>query len=378
MAVVIGIVALLLIGYTYVGYPLLLGLLSVVKRKKSEQRSEENFPALTVVIAVFNGGETLRSKLQSLASSAYPLDKIRVLVVDDGSDDDTVAIAKTAVADLDVTVLSLPVNAGKPSALNAAMQQVDTAITVFMDARQRVDPNCLARLVSRFEDADVGAVSGELVIVDEHNPEQVCVGLYWRYEKWLRERESEIYSTAGATGAVYAIRTELYSPLHADTVLDDFDTPVQILRSGKRVVFEPGAVVIDTSQDSLDDEFQRKLRTLAGNFQSFHRHGWMFRLRENPIFWQFFSHKVLRLAIPWLALLLLLSSAVAAFHSGFWLLMLLLQIVFYTASYAAFVFPQLRESRLLSFALTFCTLNIAAARAPFRYYSGGLDVRWRS
>ena len=173
---------------------------------------------------------------------------------------------------LDVTLVSLPQNAGKPTALNAAMAAVDTELTVFMDARQRVDAQCLKRLVARFADPDIGAVSGELVIVDENNPEQVCVGLYWRYEKWLRERESALFSTAGATGAVYAIRTALYVPLSADTVLDDFDTPVQILRGGKRVVFEPGAVVYDTSQASLGDEFQRKLRTLAGNYQSFHRH----------------------------------------------------------------------------------------------------------
>ncbi|MGB0867251.1 MAG: glycosyltransferase family 2 protein [Granulosicoccaceae bacterium] len=336
---------------------------------------KEQWPEVTVVISAFNEARNIEQKLGSLAALDYPSDRLRVLLVDDGSRDGTAEIAKGLQLPW-LDVIQLEHNSGKPVALNTAMLRVDTEFCVYMDARQRVSSNALKALIAHFDDAQVGAVSGELMIVDENNPEQVNVGLYWRYEKALREMESRLYSTAGATGALYAIRTELFRPLDQDAILDDFDTPVNVLKAGKRVVFEPGAQVFDSSQSSLDDEFKRKLRTLTGNFQSFAHHPWLFSPAKNAIWWQFLSHKVFRLLVPWALLLLLPASYFAG--GWWWGLVFVGQLVFYSLAIAAGTLDILRQNKLVSFAQTFVQLNLAAWLAALRYLRGDVSARWKT
>ncbi len=375
MSAVVAWFALGFVVYTYFGFPVYLWLRARHVQSPVPNLQRGSWPAVTIVIAAYNEAKTIEGKLSSLAALDYPADKWCAVLVDDGSADDTAALAKSKGYDW-LRVIELTENSGKPVAINAAMQQVDTAYCVFMDARQRVSDNALKSLLAHFDDAQIGAVSGELMIVDEENPEQVNVGLYWRYEKALREMESRLFSTAGATGALYAVRTALFKPLPDDAILDDFDTPVNVLLAGKRVVFEPSAQVFDSSQSSLHDEFKRKLRTLTGNFQSFAHHSWLFNPAKNPIWWQFLSHKVFRLVVPWCLLLLLPASLLAG--GAWWTLVCMGQLCFYALAIGAGYSEFLRQNKLSSFAQTFVQLNLAAWLAAYRYYQGDLSARWKS
>lgn len=375
MSALVAWLALIFIVYTYFGFPLYLWFRARLLRIPEPVLDRNDWPAVTVVISAYNEAKAIETKLNSLAALDYPADKWRAVLVDDGSEDETVALAN-ALELRWLTVVTLKENSGKPVAINAAMQHVDTEFCVFMDARQRVSANALKALLAHFDDTQIGAVSGELMIVDEENPEQVNMGLYWRYEKALREMESRLYSTAGATGALYAVRTALFKPLPDDAILDDFDTPVNVLQAGKRVIFEPSAQVFDTSQSSLQDEFKRKLRTLTGNFQSFAQHPWLFNPMRNPIWWQFLSHKVFRLVVPWCLLLLLPASALAG--GAWWTLVLVGQLCFYALALSAGYVDFFRENKISSFAQTFVQLNLAAWLAAYRYYKGDVSARWKS
>jgi poly-beta-1,6-N-acetyl-D-glucosamine synthase len=180
---------------------------------------------------------------------------------------------------------------------------------VFADARQTFARSALRALVANFSDPGVGAVSGELILLDEQGREAADgVGLYWRYEKWLRAMESGIHSMMGATGAIYAIRRDLYRPLPENTILDDVMTPMSIVIRGWRAVFDPSARAFDRVASAAAVEYTRKVRTLAGNYQLLALMPALLLPWRNPVAFQFVSHKAGRLLVPYCLAALLLSN----------------------------------------------------------------------
>jgi len=202
------------------------------------------------------------------------------------------------------------------------------------------------------------------------------VGFYWRYEKFIRRNESLVDSTVGATGAIYAIRKDLFKPIPEDTIVDDVWLPVQIVRRGYRVVFEPNARAYDGASATSAEEFTRKVRTIAGNFQLFFREPWLLHPRRNRLWFQTVSHKGLRLLTPLLLLtavctnLLLLEEPIYRFA-------LTGQACFYLA---ALVGHRLRNSRrkipFFSFPYILCLLSCATLIAFFRFATGRQSVIW--
>lgn len=286
-------------AYTYAGYPLAISALSKLRPRGIKKDHTE--PSISVVMAACNESRHIRKKIENLLLVDYPKEKRQIIIVSDASTDDTDEIAQSFV-EQGVVFKRLEKRSGKPSALNLGVSIATGEIIVFCDARQRIDENAFRELVSCFADPAVGAVSGELFIDSDRGP-----GLYWKYEKMIRAAESLFDSVPGATGALYAIRRALYEPLPADILLDDVFTPMQIILKGYRVVFESKAKVFDTEAEH-DSEFRRKARTLAGNFQLLHYLPEILNPRKNRIFWQFTSHKLMRLACPWALGGLLLSN----------------------------------------------------------------------
>ena len=167
----------------------------------------------------------------------------------------------------------------------------------------------MRRLVANFADATVGAVSGELVLDCEMGASastaSESVGGYWRYEKWLRARESEIDSMIGATGAIYAMRRACWQPLPDGTILDDLLAPMRAVLAGWRVVFEPRALAFDVTAPDVAAESRRKRRTLAGNYQILVLEPRLLVPGLNRVWLQYMSHKLGRLAVPWALVVLL-------------------------------------------------------------------------
>jgi poly-beta-1,6-N-acetyl-D-glucosamine synthase len=291
-----------LISYVIVGYPLLLHLLA--HRYRKPFRSGNRLLQISIVIPVHNGGRFLRRKLESILKLDYPPELIEVLVVSDGSVDDTNDIARQ-FSDYGVQLLSIP-RLGKPGALNAAVPRVGGEILVLTDVRQELTPESIRWLVAPFADPAVGVVSGELILRDGTTPDEADVGIYWKYESWIRKNLSLLDSMLGATGPFYAIRRSLFQAVPEDILLDDVYLPMTVFFKNFRLVVEPKAIAYDYPM-TREREFGRKVRTLGGNYQLLMR---MPRLLSpsNRLLWHFLSYKVGRLLLPWLVLTMFLSS----------------------------------------------------------------------
>lgn len=362
--------ALVFVVYTYAGYPLLVWVLSH-GRHIDDVHEPSCWPAVTFVIAVHNERERALQKVTNLRELDYPADLVEIVFACDGCTDGTdVELAKLP----GIGVVSYQPRQGKPHALNRALLTVTTPVVVFADVRQRIHRQALRALVARLSMPQIGAVSGELVHHDPVSNTAANIGLYWRYEKWIRACESRLGSTVGVTGALYAIRRSDFTPLPSDTLLDDFVQPMSIARKGKRVVLESRALVYDQLQEDISGERTRKVRTLTGNFQAFIRHPWLFVPWVNPIWFQFVSHKVFRLMVPY-ALLLLLVASVAAI-GWIYKIALVVQGVLYTAAFIGARSVSARKLRLVSFAMVFVELNWAAVLGLSNYLRGQVDARW--
>ena len=367
--------AVLFCVYTYALFPLYLHLRATAVTP-TPKTSLDDYPSVSVIVAAHNEEANIISKLQSLAALDYPAEKLEFVFVSDGSTDQTLELLRESQHQVAGLVFDhYEPAAGKPTALNRGVELASGDVLVFMDARQSVSANAIKLLTERLLVDGIGAVSGELSLADDDGVESAYVGLYWRYEKWIRQNESKLYSTTGATGALYAIRKSDYTPHKTDVLLDDFDTPVSILKRGGRTVFEPDAKVFDKAESSVKDEFRRKSRTLAGNYQSFMRHRWLFNPRKNPVFVQFLSHKVFRLFVPYAMLLAFIASM---FGSGLFLkTMFVLQLLFYGVGLANMAGFKALDNKLFNFIKVFLQLNAAAVTGAVRYFRGNANVRWK-
>jgi cellulose synthase/poly-beta-1,6-N-acetylglucosamine synthase-like glycosyltransferase len=363
--------------YTYLGYPALIWLRALLRPHPPRALGGE--PMVTVVVVAHDEGPRIEARILNLLSLDYPRERIEIVIASDGSHDDTARRARR-FEKAGVRVINGFRTHGKPAMLNSVVPAARGEIVVLADARQRFDSAALRALVAPFADPRVGAVSGELVLTPARGaaPVGAGVGAYWRYEKWIRNSEGRVASTVGATGAIYAIRRRLFECIREDTLLDDVLIPLRIVRRGYRVIFAPGAIAWDTAAGSEEEEFQRKVRTLAGNFQLFARERWLWVPGKNPIWFQAVSHKALRLAGPLLLAAAFLSSAALA-REPLYLGALCGQAVLYAAAFAG---RALRGSRrklpLLALPYVFCLLNGAVVLAFVRFVTGRQKVTWRA
>jgi poly-beta-1,6-N-acetyl-D-glucosamine synthase len=242
-------------------------------------------------------------------------------------------------------------------------------IVLFTDARQTIESGALRRLVENFADAEVGCVSGELMLGDPEIGEVgKGMGLYWRIEKAIRELESASGSVVGATGAIYCVRRTLLEPLPEGTILDDVLLPMQVVSKGPRVVFDSQARAWDSPNLGQGREFSRKVRTLSGNYQLLQLAPWLLT-SKNPIRFEFVSHKLFRLVVPFALAGVLLASLFL--EQLFYRVALAAQVAFYSLSLAAMAGFKIGPlSRVADAAGTFVVLNSAAVVAFVNFVTG--------
>ncbi len=372
MSVYVFWVSLIFIGYTYFGYPMFIWMLSLTRSVQKTNISDDfDWPKLSIIIPVYNEKNNIEKKINNIESLDYPRKKIEIILVSDGSDDGTQEIY---CDDSRIIFLSYQERQGKPSALNYAVKQVTSGIIVFTDIRQVLDKDALKYLVKRLMIPGIGAVSGELCHMPSTSNIGKNVGLYWLYEKWIRKSESRFNSTAGVTGALYAIHRSDYMPLRNDTLLDDFEVPMQLIKNKLRVVLESQAKIYDTSQEDITGEKKRKIRTLTGNFQSFYWNKWLFNPFKNPIIFQFLSHKVFRLIVPYAMLLTFVSSYLS--NGIIYTILFWAQIMFYCFGIIGMFNNKLKNFKIISIIVVFLELNISAVLALNQFLSGKVKVRW--
>jgi len=365
-------VSALLIAYVYVGYPVILRVWAALCDRPVRLGADDRAtPGVSIVIAAHNEAALLRARVDNLLSLDYPAERRQIIVVSDGSTDDTVDVLRKYGPLVDIVAVE---HGGKAAALNAARPCARFEIVVFADARQVFAPDALRELVAPFADPRIGGVTGELLLdcesalfsnrrdtadrrrghasqlggvamdrrVHADRRRSVVstiadgVGMYWRYEKELRRLESAVGSTLGATGAIYAIRRALWQPLPPDTILDDVLTPMRVVMAGYRVVFNERARAFDRAAIDADAESRRKVRTLAGNYQILWLEPILLLPWRNPVWIQYVSHKLGRLAVQYALVAAFCTNVPIASTHVIYQATLVAQVAFYLlAGYGA-------------------------------------------
>jgi biofilm PGA synthesis N-glycosyltransferase PgaC len=365
-----------IIAYTFAGYPALLALWARMRPRRWQR--EAIAPSISIVISAYNEAETITAKIANLLALDYPADRIEILIGSDGSNDDTSAVLAT-VTDVRVRAFLYAQRRGKPAVLNALVPEAKGDIVVLADVRQQFDTNALRALVQSFADRAVGAVTGELLLRTDGAATVTGKGsgMYWTYEKFIRSREALTGSTVVVTGAIYAVRKHVFTPIPEDTICDDLLIPLMIARRGYRVVFERDARAYDVTPARADREFSRKVRTVAGAYQLFARERWLFNPLENRVWFQTMSHKALRLTIAPLQLAALAAN-VALIAIPFYRSMLFAQALFYAGAITGCVLPRTwKKPVVVAVPWIFCMLSWATVRGFHGWLTGRQRVTWK-
>ena len=363
--------------YTYLGYPALIWMLA--RLRPLPWTSAPIFPSVSIVLAVHNGAALLPRKIEHLLGLDYPHIK-EIIIVSDGSTDGTAELL-AGQRNPRLTTIILTEHGGKAVAVNAGMARATGDVILFVDIRPEIAAGAIQQLVSNFADPSVGCVAGELILRNEsHDAASAAVsGVYWRYEKWIRTSESIFASPVGVYGGFYAIRRELAVPQPPGMILDDMFQPLSMIRHGYRSVLDPQAYVHDTWPTEIEKEFHRKVRTLAGNFQLFQLAPWTLTPR-NPVLFQLVSHKVMRLIVPYLMVLLLISTLALSRGSLLYAAFAGFQIFSLTVAIAALRYriPLLHRVAAPASALLVLTAAAVAGLYRFLFTRGPLWSIWNS
>jgi len=358
--------------YAYLGYPLvLLGLRLIIQRPVKKAAIE---PLVSLLIPARNEGRVIERKIRNSLALDYPAGRLEIVIVSDGSTDETEAIARRfETPGGRVRVFAFLTNRGKMAVLNAALPQLRGEIVIFSDSSAMLAPESVRRLIENFADASVGAVSGRYQVL---RPAEVTIGasenLYWKYETFLKTQESQLASTLGGHGQLHAIRKELYPFPPAETINDDYVIPVSVLSKGFRAVYEPAAMVYEEAREMTG--FARRIRIMAGNLQQLRHLPQLLRpLQPLPLFF-FVSHKLLRLLAPF-AMLGTLAANLFLLDSTAYAALLAAQLAFYAMAVLGLT-GRLRP-RALALPSYFCMVNIAAFFGLFHAITGRKSMLWK-
>jgi len=362
--------------YAYFGYPLLLAALGRLRRPRPISGGDMT-PAVTMVVAAWNEEAVIAEKMENTLAQQYPPDRLDLIVVSDGSTDRTDEIVQQyAQRTGRVQLLRTRGREGKSVALNIGVPAARGEIVVLTDANAIFQPEAVARLVRPFADPRVGAVSGQLRYRQAEGLGE-GEGVYWRYEQAVKRAESAQHSLVGANGSIYAIRRELFRPVHPRDV-NDFRIPYQALLEGYAVVLEPEAVSFEHTAGTLGGEYRRKVRIMARAIPMMLALVWPTLARGRLlVLWQLLSHKVLR-EIQGVFFVAALGGAAWGAAAGDRMLLAFLaaQGVLYLLGAVGWVAPAAARCRPLRLAAHFDMIALASVAALWLWLTGRVRATW--
>jgi poly-beta-1,6-N-acetyl-D-glucosamine synthase len=366
--------AMALVVYVYAGYPLLVALLA---RFSNHTPAEQEFlPRLTLIVPARNEEQWIQHKIENTLALDYPRELLRLLIASDGSTDGTVAIARRFEG-RGVEVAAFLERHGKQEMLNILAAQARSEILVMTDTHVLLEPRSLRNLVRHFADPKVGCVTGQrMCILQAGVPQGQGEGVYWRYESWIKQSESRVHSCLGAHGQLYAVRRSVFP--HVEKVGEDFYIPMKIIAAtGLRVIFEPHAVAHTPAAANLAIEFERKTRAHVSFLLTLPLLPELLVPWRNPVWWQYVSHHVLRMAVPLAMAGMLAASMFLAPHNHWYAFAAAAQGTFYAMS-AVGLGLALRDIRVKVFYIPFYFgfANAAIARALLRWPRRKYDYAW--
>jgi poly-beta-1,6-N-acetyl-D-glucosamine synthase len=386
--VIIFWISLFLIFYSYVGYGILVWILVKLKsafkgRQPATSRqpaSVNQYPAVALVVAAYNEEDFILEKIQNTLALDYPKDKLELIFITDGSNDNTPAIVARFPQ---ILLLHQPDRQGKVAAMNRAIRQVQSPLVIFCDANTLLNTACVREIVKHYEDPKVGGVAGEKKIMQQGKDAAAAAGegLYWKYESFLKRLDSDLYTTVGAAGELFSVRKALFEQAPEGTIIEDFVQSLKLVINGYVVRYEPNAYAAEAPSASIKDEMKRKVRICAGAFQAMVLLKELFNVFKYPVAsFQFISHRILRWTVcPVALILLLLSNMLIVIMGGglFYQAVLVLQAIFYTMGITGWIYAS-RNIRLKAVYIPFYFLfmNLSVFIGFSRFLRNKQTVLW--
>lgn len=374
-------VGIAIVLYTYIGYGVLLFIISKIKgpAKVPASKPDDELPRVTLLIAAYNEEQFVEEKIKNCLELDYPAGKLDVYFVTDGSTDRTPELVSRHP---EIKLFHENGRKGKIHAVNRVMKFVDTPITIFCDANTYLNSGAIRNIVRHYNDPRVGGVAGEKRIFkkESDNASGSGEGIYWKYESFLKRKDAEIYSIVGAAGELFSLRTELFEAPDTNMIIEDFYLSMRITAKGYRFAYEPEAYATETASASVAEEWKRKVRIAAGGFQAMGKLLYLLNpLRYGILSFQYVSHRVLRWTLAPVSLLLIfISNLYLAFTAGvIFQLILVAQIGFYGLAYLGFLLRN-RTISIKGFFVPyyFVVMNAAVFAGFLRHLRGKQSVVW--
>lgn len=378
IALILFWVAVCLIVYTYIGFPLGVVLRGLLWGRPYKHEELTISPPVSIVISAYNEAKSITAKLDNILSMDYPRDCLEVVIASDGSTDGTDAIVER-YKEHGVKLLSLP-RVGKAAALNAAVNASSGKILVFSDANSMYKADAIQELVKPFADPEVGGVAGNQIYKTEVSGGSSTDGerAYWNFDRMLKKFQGKAGSTLAATGAIYAIRRQLFRPI-PDGVSDDFVTSTSVIVKGYRLVFAPDAIAYEAVSTTNQVEFRRKVRVIIRSWKA------LILMREllNPFRYgfysiQLFSHKILRYLV-FLPLLILFFVSPLLWKTGYiYQMAAMAQVVFYSCALFGLLLNGIHfgHKKIFTIPFYFCMVNAASLVAIINVLRGHQIKHW--
>ncbi len=376
MAKVIFWLMAFIIAYTYFGYSLLIYLISLVVNNKVNKMDIE--PSVTFLITAYNEEGNIHKKLENTLSLDYPEDKLEIIVASDGSTDRTDEIVRE-FNDRGVVLHRVEGRVGKTETQNQAVKIAKGDVIIFSDVTTEYKEDAIRKFVRNYNDDTVGAVSGRYEYID---PKGTQVGLatilFWKYENFIKSRQTRIKTITGACGCIYSVRRELYEPLRKD-VISDLVEPLKILGKGYRIAFEPEAIAYEQTTERSSQEFNMRIRVISRGMNGLLSvKGLLNPFRYGFVSFQLFSHKVLRWLIPFFAIILFFAD-LALLGNRFYNLIFILQVFFYLFALLGWIVDHFNlRIKLFSLPLYFCVVNLASAVSFIKTVWGEKRIIWET
>jgi biofilm PGA synthesis N-glycosyltransferase PgaC len=367
-----------IVSYTYIGYGIVIWILSKIY-KRPRRQPDGPLPDVTLLIAAYNEEDFIRQKIENTLNLDYPKDKLKLFFVTDGSSDSTADIVRGYPQ---ITHFHESQRRGKIHAVNRVMRFVTTPIVIFCDANTFLNHGAIRNIVRHYADPQVGGVAGEKRIFKkaEDNASGAGEGIYWKYESFLKKKDSDVYSVVGAAGELFSLRTNLFQEPAENMIIEDFYLSMSVAARGYRFIYEPDAFATETASASVDEEWKRKVRICAGAFQAMGKLGHLLNpFRFGILSFQYISHRVLRwtLAPLFLPLILLASLALALGGSLFFATAVIAQLAFYGLALVGYRYRNTNISIKGFFVpYYFCVMNLSVFAGFVRHMRGRQSVVW--
>lgn len=373
--------SLLLIIYTYVGYPIVLFCLTKIKRRfaNPEKQATKELPSLALIIPAYNERDYLDEKIKNCFDLTYPKHLLEIIFVTDGSDDGSDLYLKQYDQ---ITTYHLDERGGKIAAMNRVVPHVKSDILVFSDANAILNEAALMEIANCFNDDKVGCVAGEkrIKIGDKSKAATAGEGFYWKYESTLKNWSSQFNSAIGAAGELFAIRTELFEAPAANTILDDFLISLAVIPHGFKIAYTKNAYALEYGSMSIQEEMKRKIRICTGGIQAIVKTRSLLNPIKYPVFsFQYLSHRCLRWTITPLALFFLIPINIYLAYNeqnSYFFLGLLHGLFYFLAALGFLLKTKKLQNKFLFIPFYFLMMNFSALVGMKRYLLNEQSVLW--